>query len=387
MKTNTVKGFKDFIGLDASKRELITNLFRKNFELYGFGPTETPIIEFEEFVKGENPNDDAVRDIFKLTDRGKRSLALRYEFTFQLKRIAKDQKLPFKRYQIGYNFRDEPIRVARTRQFIQADCDIVGSDLDSEAELLKMSNRIFNELEIPIKIYINNRKLVNEILVTEKVPEKIRDQVIREIDKLDKLSKADVANNLKKLGFERLVNIFTKPEKSFEKYNYYSEVKELKKACKALGVVVEFRPYLSRGFSYYNGSVFEIWSKKLGVSLCGGGSYKIGKVQATGISFGLEPIFLLSSAVGKRTKLCVISIGEDKESARISESFRDNGISVDLILNKGTKKAMEYANAAKFPYVLFVGSRGVKEKKFTLKEMDSGKERDLNEEGIIRRLG
>ena len=60
-------------------------------------PAETPVIEYEEFVRGNNQNDEAISDIYKLQDKGKRNLALRYEFTFQLKRIAQNRKLPYKR--------------------------------------------------------------------------------------------------------------------------------------------------------------------------------------------------------------------------------------------------------------------------------------------------
>ena len=101
MKTDTVKGFSDSTGKEAKKREQIRGIITKNFQLFGFEPAETPLIEYEEFVKGENTQDDVISDIFKLQDKGKRKLALRYEFTFQLKRIAKNKKLPYKRYQIG----------------------------------------------------------------------------------------------------------------------------------------------------------------------------------------------------------------------------------------------------------------------------------------------
>ncbi|MEK6819370.1 MAG: ATP phosphoribosyltransferase regulatory subunit, partial [Nanoarchaeota archaeon] len=131
-----VKGFKDSSGEDAVKRAEIKRIMAEIFESYGFEPAETPIIEQEEFVRGENANDEAVRDTFKLEDRGKRKLALRYEFTFQLKRLAKNKKLPYKRYQIGELFRDEPIREGRTRQFTQCDIDVIGSNFKDEAECL-----------------------------------------------------------------------------------------------------------------------------------------------------------------------------------------------------------------------------------------------------------
>src|SRR3989344_1157342 len=148
---NNVKGFSDYLGADATKREKIKEIIKKQFEFYGFEPAETPIIEQEEFTTGNNEKDEAIRDVFKLKDKGERKLALRYEFTFQLKRIAKNQKLPYKRYQIGYIFRDEPIRQGRMRQFVQCDCDVVGSTLKDEAECLTIGKKIFDELKIPIK--------------------------------------------------------------------------------------------------------------------------------------------------------------------------------------------------------------------------------------------
>src|SRR3990167_5483292 len=117
----TVKGFKDFLGEEAEKREEIRKILVETFESYGFEPAETPIVEYEEFVRGENENDEAVSDIFKLEDKGKRKLALRYELTFPLKRIMRNQKLPYKRYQIGPVFRDEPISSNRVRQITQCD--------------------------------------------------------------------------------------------------------------------------------------------------------------------------------------------------------------------------------------------------------------------------
>src|SRR3989338_692273 len=136
MSTETVKGFSDYAGEEAEKRERIKESLSKNFILYCFESSETPIIEYEDFVKGENEYDEAVSDIFRLQDKGKRNLALRYELTFQLKRLAKNRKLPYKRYQTGEVFRDEPVSSSRFRQFTQCDVDVIGSSLKDEAEVL-----------------------------------------------------------------------------------------------------------------------------------------------------------------------------------------------------------------------------------------------------------
>ena len=368
----TVKGFRDYDGKEAEKRAIIIEVIRSTFEKYGFCPAETPIIEYEDFVKGDNSQDEAVRDVFKLKDRGKRKLALRYEFTFQLKRLAKNKKLPYKRYQIGYNFRDEPIRVGRTRQFIQCDADIVGSTAKDEAESLSIFKEILNALKIDYTIYINNRKLLNEILDSENIKTN-KEYIIRELDKLDKLSKQEVKNNLKKYNAENVLDIFSKDEKFFEKYSSYQEIKDLKKFCKLFGVCVEFRPFLARGFSYYNGSVFEVWSKKLPVSICGGGSYMVGNNQATGISFGLEPLFLLTNLEINLEKFLIISLNQDKQAIKLANKMRSQNKIVSMYYGKPSK-ALEYANSYGFQKVIFVGEREVKQKKFKIKIMKTGRE-------------
>lgn len=201
--TETVKGFRDFSGEEAIKREKIRKILVETFEKYGFEPAETPVVEYEEFVKGENPSDEAVSDTFKLKDKGERNLALRYEFTFQLKRLMQNKKLPYKRYQIGPVFRDEPVSSNRFRQFIQCDIDTIGSSVKDEAEVLAVVNEVLVKLGIKPIILINNRKLLNEILDDNKISDKDKTQVLREIDKIDKLSEKEVRLKLKKLGAEK----------------------------------------------------------------------------------------------------------------------------------------------------------------------------------------
>jgi len=192
------------------------------------------------------------------------------------------------------------------------------------------------------------------------------------------------AGNLKKIGAEKLVKIFTGKEKDFVKYNFYKEIKELKKYCKSYGVSVEFRPFLARGLSYYNGSVFEVWSKELKVSLAGGGSYLVDKVQASGIAFGFEPINLLAKVDGDKTKVQIISVGQDKEAIELAGKLRGAGISTILLLDKSIGKALDYANSKGVAKVIFVGAEEVKKGKFKVKDMKTGKEEFLGEDKILK---
>lgn len=378
-----VKGFKDFTGEEAKKREKIKEILVRIFKLYGFEPAETPIIEYEDFVKGDNVEDEVISDIFRLKDKGNRNLALRYEFTFQLKRIAMNKKLPYKRYQIGEVFRDEPTSANRFRQITQCDVDIVGSDVKSEAEILALASRVFKELGIKTIIYFNNRKLLNEILEKEGIKQK--EKVIREIDKLDKLPENQVIENLKKYKAEKILKIFKEKEKFFEKYDSFKEIKELKENCKAYSLDLTFQPSLARGLSYYNSTIFEIKTKEMKETIAGGGSYLVNEIQSTGISFGLDRILVLAKVELEEKEILVLSIGQDERAIKLAEKLRNQTLACKVMYGKPSK-ALEYANNKKIPYVIFLGEEEAKKNLVKLRDMKTGEEILLKEEELIKKL-
>ncbi len=373
MKTENIKGFRDYIGEEAEKKAVIRNAIENLFKRYGFRPAETPIIEYEEFVRGENSSDEAVSDIFRLQDKGKRDLALRYEFTFQLKRLMQNQKLPFKRYQIGEVFRDEPVSGNRLRQFTQCDVDVVGSTVKDEAELLVIVKSLFSSLGIEPIILINNRKLLNEILDSQNIKENDRMQVLREIDKYGKLPEKEIKENLKKLNAEKMIDLLKKGEDFFKKFESYKELIALMAYCKAYGIKVLFSPTLMRGLSYYNGNIFEIRIKGIKESVAGGGSYMFNGVQSTGVSFGLDRILPLVKLKDKTDRYLVVSLNKDIPSIKLAQKLRKEGKIVSMFYGKPSK-ALEYANSYSLNKVIFVGAREIKEKIFKIKDMKTGKE-------------
>lgn len=397
-----VKGFQDFVGEPALVREAIRSILVKNFSLYGFEAAETPVIEQEEFVKGSNENDEAVSDIFKLQDKGERKLALRYEFTFQLKRIAGNRKLPFKRYQIGYVFRDEPTSSNRFRQFTQCDIDIVGSSVKEEAEILALTSKILKELKIDAEIQFNNRKLLNAIIKSLLITN--TEFVLRQIDKLDKQGEDYVKGELAKfIDKATILNLFKilNSKKEMKKFPEYKEISSLIEACKNYDINLVFNPFIVRGLSYYNGSVFEIKTskskdfdgaqksrisdtKEMKETICAGGSYPINSIQSTGISFGLERLSQLAKVKLNDKKTLIININEDKKSIELAEKLRKQGTPV--IISEKISKGLEYANSYNIPKVIFVGSEEVKKKKFKIRDMKSGKEEFLSEKEILERL-
>ncbi|MBS3084613.1 histidine--tRNA ligase [Candidatus Pacearchaeota archaeon] len=377
----SVKGFKDKLGKEAEKAAFIREVARQTFEKYNFIEVETPVVEYEEFVKGENQNDEAVSDIFRLQDRGKRNLALRYEFTFQLKRIAQNQKLPFKRFQIGPVFRDEPVAGNRLRQFTQCDIDVVGATIKDEAEILATVKDILDALKIDATIYVNNRKLLNEILDEAKI--KNKEEAIREIDKLDKLTEKEVFENLKKIGAEKILEIFKKPESFFKKYKSYYEIKELKNDAKLYGIEVNFSPTLARGLSYYTGNVFEIKSK-IKETICAGGTYLIDGITSSGISFSIERLMVVTNVLIDIEKILIVSINEDKKAVELSKKIRKLGKNVSVYFGKPSR-ALEYANSYGIKKVIFVGKEEIQKKKIKVRNMLTGKEVILTIERIDKK--
>lgn len=388
MTYETVRGFADYTSEEAEKREKIREILVKNFSVFGFGPAETPVVEFEEFVKGENEYDEAVSDIFKLKDKGERKLALRYELTFPLKRISQNKKLPYKRYQIGYVFRDEPISANRVRQITQCDADIIGSGTKEEAEILALSSKIMKELGIKAEINVNSRKLLNSVIKSLGIEN--AEFVLREIDKIDKQGEDAVKKNMTKfITKEKIIALFRilrKPISAFKKFEGYKELKELIDLCKLYDSEVKFSSFLARGLSYYTGSVFEIKTSEMKETIAGGGSYLVNNIPSTGISFGIERLAQLAKIKLAEKKILIISIGQDEKSINLAEKLRKEKIVTGLWLDKGISKALEYANSYCYSFVIFIGSEEVKKKKFKLRDMKSGNEEMLGEKEILERL-
>jgi len=377
--TEVVKGFKDFTGEEAERRANIKKIIARNFEKYGFEPAETPVVEYEDFVKGGDTNegDEVISDIFKLKDKGKRSLALRYEFTFQLKRLMNNKKLPYKRYQIGPVFRDEPVGPNRVRQITQCDVDIVGlsdNPARDEAEILSLTDDILRELGVKPVILINNRKLLNEILDDLKIKKK-RDEVLREIDKLGKVSEAQVKANLKKIHAEKMVDALKEGEDYFNKFESYKEIVSLIDYCRIYGMEIKFSPTIIRGLSYYNGNVFEIKAEGIKETIVAGGSYKFNGVQCTGISFGLERISAVAKVKPGKKDYLVVSLEQDRDAIKLAQKLRNAGGDVSIYYGKPSK-ALEYANSYQIEKVIFVGEKEVKSGKYKIKNMSSGKEEE-----------
>lgn len=403
MEVSTVKGFQDILPNESLKRAKAREIIEKWFRIYGFVPWETPVVEYDELMRPDTlPSegvDEAISERFKLQDRGGRNLGLRYEFTFQLSRILRENpnmKMPVKRYQIGEVFRDEPISARRFRQFTQCDVDVLGdATVNADAEVLACFADILKELKIDAEIQINNRKLLEAIINSVEI-QSVK-EVMRELDKVDKIGVDQVKVNLRKFAeATQIITLLRLLEKdlNFFKENGFDgvdELNELMEACKAYGLKVKFNPNLIRGLAYYTGNVFEIKQGK--DSIAGGGRYdkSVGKylgreIPAVGISFGLERVTELANVkMDNFPSVLILSIEQDLAAIKLASRLRKEEISTGIEFRK-VGKGMDYANAMKIPFVIFLGESEVENKKYKLKNMETGKEELLTESALIKKL-
>jgi histidyl-tRNA synthetase len=359
----TLKGFRDFLPLEARKRAFVINELKKIFEDYGFEPLETPALEYEEILMGKY-GEEGNKLMYRFTDNGGRKVALRYEQTVPLARVVAQYRndLPriFKRYQIQPVWRGENTQRGRYREFLQCDIDTVGTDdTFADAEIIDCSIRCLTELGIPdIQVWINDREILNQLSKEEVVA----------LDKLDKIGPDNVAKEWEKLGrknAKQLLDKFT-PEQCKPTQRLVEIMNILK--LKGLEKMVKFTPNLARGLDYYTSTIFEIRTQKYpGLSIAGGGRYDnlVGmfsreNIPAVGLAFGFDRIMEIMNDLNSKiqdvrnsTEILVTISGPEsaEESLRQSLKLWGEKKRVELYLNRrdSIEKQVKYAKIKGIP--------------------------------------
>jgi histidyl-tRNA synthetase len=413
MELQLPRGMRDFPPEEKILRDEVISVLKGIFELYGFSPLETPIVERWEVLSAKySGGEEILKETFKLTDQGGRQLGLRYDLTVPLARFVGMNptiKRPFKRYQIGTVYRDGPIKKGRTREFYQCDADIVGSSSPlADAECVQLALDVFEKLGIDVEVKINNRKVLYELAQAAEIPEELTEAAILSLDKLEKIGPDGVLREMIERGIartsaERFLS-GAQDREALKKGEGYRELEPVLSALQDPRVV--WTPSLARGLSYYTGTIYEVYAKNSSVtgSLAAGGRYDnmIGqflggseKIPAVGISFGLEPILeVLKEKHPNRiirktvTQVYVIPFKTLLAEGRaICQQLRRAGIKADMDFSaKGISDGLKYANAYEIPFVVIVGPDEVAAGKVKLRDMRSGEEKLLTVDEVPHQI-
>ena len=319
------RGMRDFLPVDKRARERVLRIIRGAYEHHGFEEIETPVMEdaarLHAGLGGDNEKlafaimrrgltvDDlrAAEAPLELADLG-----LRFDLTVPLARFIATHRasLPpvFRAIQIAPVWRAERPQRGRYRQFMQCDIDIAGdAGIGAELELLAATGDALTRLGIPDAfIRINDRRILFAALEHAGVPAEQHEAALITVDKLDKIGREGVAEELGGRGVDGARLLATLdgisglvdatpaaiPLEGFDAA-VLGPVRELLAA--SVGIRLEFDPTLVRGMGYYTGPIFEIAHPELPFSIGGGGRYDgmIGRflgqeMPAVGISLGFE---------------------------------------------------------------------------------------------------
>lgn len=416
------RGFRDLEPEVARARLRVIETLSRTYELYGFRPLETPSIEHWETLAGKYGEEAESKLIWRFTDPlSKREYALRFDLTVPLARYVSSHpelSLPFKRYQIGTVWRHEEPQRMRYREFTQADADIVGSPHpEADAEVINVTLRcLLNVGLTDAYVRVNDRRLITyvfrNVLQIEAPP-----QVLRAIDKLDKIGVEGVREELRRLGLSE--HAIERALRAIQVRGKWDEVEgevrgmlgpqgqgHADEISSLFSLLTDseravFDMSLVRGLDYYTGPIFEFGiSSAEGPSIGGGGRYDglikqiSGKLDlpGTGASIGVDRVVDIilrkgsSTVVTKGVKVYVIYLRPElfKKAWEVTSLLRDAGISAEIdLMRRSEAKQRRNASSSGATHLLFVGEREIESSLYTLYDVSTHERHTASLDAII----
>ena len=429
VEPRTLAGFMELLPNEQILFNQMKEKIQKTYERYGFLPLNTPIIELSEVLLAK-AGGETEKQIYRF-EKGDTDLALRFDLTVPLaKYVAKNYgnlSFPFRRYQIGKVYRGEKAQKGRYREFYQCDIDIIGDgelDIINDAELPSVIYTLFKELGFDdFTIKINNRKLLSGLF--ESLSQEIEAiEILRIIDKIEKIGKEAVIKELEKLGLKendisRIIEFIEIDGSTDEKLQQIEQLKiENETYKKGLNEIKDVIKYvrlfgipeqnfsldltIARGLDYYTGTVYETFLnnyRELG-SVCSGGRYENlaenytnKKLPGVGISIGLTRLFyklnelnIIKAEKRSVSEILIIPMTENlQKPIEIANTLRNAGINTEIYLNnKKLKAKMKYADKLQIPYVMVVGEDEINSNILKIKNMETGEEKTIEMEKIYQ---
>lgn len=439
MKPSIPQGTRDFGPDVVRKRQYIFNTIRNVFETYGFQPLETPAMENLDTLLGkygdegdklifkiinnglDNPEKESqAREAFEKLLSGKNSKllterALKYDLTIPFARyVAMNHgqlAFPFKRYQVQPVWRADRPQKGRYREFYQCDADVVGShSLLNELELAAMYATVFGQLQIPVDIRINNRKILTALAQKTGSAERMMDITIA-IDKLDKVGIDKVMEELQQKGLNsEAINITrsyldvkgSNEEKLEQIDRLLGDTEAGKKGIEELSYIlngqlskdapltIDFT--LARGLNYYTGTIFEVKALDVKIGSIGGGGryddltglFGVPNLPGVGISFGVDRIYdvmeelqLFPEEVQQGTKVLFFNLGEEecRTAFRLLQELRQKGVASEIYHEQAKfDKQFKYAEKKNIPFAVILGSKELELKACVVKDLRKGEQ-------------
>ncbi len=432
VEPKTLPGMMELLPQDQIQFNQIKKTIQEVYESFGYFPLDTPVIEYSSVLLAK-AGGETEKQIYRF-NKGDNDLSLRFDLTVPLaKYVAQkynDLIFPFKRYQIGKVYRGERPQKGRYREFYQCDIDVIGNETLSlvyDAEIPAIIYNLFKKLNFgKFTIRINNRKILNGFFSSLDLTEKTTD-ILRIIDKIDKIGAENVAQELKELGLNdqqiktilEFISIQGTNTAIIEKLKSLNisndlfttglaELEQTTLYIKDFNVPEEYYRIdltIARGLDYYTGTVYETIldnHQTLG-SVCSGGKYENltgyytdQNLPGIGISIGLTRLFsklkeenLIPEIKNNLIECLVIPLNPEylNYAIQVGAKLREANIVTDVYYQeKNMKQKMKFADRQNIPYVIIIGEDEVKTNDLTIKNMLESTQDKLTIEQIITKL-
>ncbi|MFC1675879.1 histidine--tRNA ligase [Planctomycetota bacterium] len=415
MKIPPVKGTRDFFPSEMAIRNFIVDGWKQASVRNGFEEYDGPIFEYLKMYQIKS-GDEIAEQLFNLTDRGGRDLAIRPEITPTLARMVNQQinslARPIKWFSVPRLCRAERPQKGRLREFFQWNIDIIGvEDVTADAEVIFTTVDYLRQVGLTsddIKVKISSRKLLAAFLKSLGIPEKNLDTIYTLLDKKAKLPPetfekllveqiADSDKVSKILDFMSVSNISELPKDNEEIEGSVDELAILFNTLRQMGIdsYCKFDPGIVRGLAYYTGVVFEVHEAGGELrAIAGGGRYdnllkQFGGPQVTGTGMGMGDCVLeilleekkLLNFKTRKLDYYIASIVEalsDDRSIEITAKLRTLGFLAERNYKTvNLKKQLKSASDLNAKYCVILGDE-LQDNLLLIKDMGTGQQQQVD---------
>ncbi len=420
MKIQPVKGTRDFYPPEMAVRNFLEDGFRAASLRNGFEEYDGPIFEYLKMYQVKS-GDEIVEQLFSLTDRGGRELAIRPEITPTLARMV-NQRInslarPIKWFSVPRLCRAERPQKGRLREFFQWNIDIIGvDDVLADAEVIfttidylrqvgltekdiqaKISSRgllaafleglgIGEDKLIPLYALLDKKPKLPQDVFEKSLAERVCDSgICKKILEFMDLKTVDGINAIAPDG-DRISRAIAEIEKLFS----LLEKMGISEYC-------VFDPSIVRGLAYYTGIVFEVHDIVGELrAICGGGRYDDllrdfsgPAIAATGMGMGdcvLEILLrqkgLLQEELMTRRVDHFVAFAEPglfEKAVEITAKIRSAGAAGEFSYKAGALgKQLKQASALGAKKCVIVGTELAEKNSLVVKDMATGTQEEVD---------
>lgn len=410
------RGTRDWMPEEAWFKRLVEDRIRRVFESYGYGEVITPAFEHLELLVAK-AGEEVVNQIYNFKDKAGRDLGLRFELTTPIARIVSSRpelSKPIRFYYIAPVWRYEEPQRARLREFWQAGIELIGVEgVEGDAEVIAVLHDSLRSAGLKdFRILVNDRRVVEDILVSAGIGRERIESALRALDKLERMGEEFVVGELCKLGLSesrarRVIDRLTEGFRGFSPSTREGET-GARRLLELLGILeegygirVDVDLSIVRGLGYYTSIVFEAKCANANIgSIAGGGRYDdlvsgLGGPQlpATGMAIGVERLLEALSAQGEMPRcrpaeVVVIPIGAERRvltaALKVAQGLRSNGLRVIVEYSRRSlSKTLERLSKAGVRFALILGPSELDQGLVTVRDMEAWEEFKVRVEEVV----